>query len=227
MDYAKQAYHNGKWPAGIDGRILDYIWENSTISTLAFAYDRVYDALDKDAPLREMLAGRGIVDLQRDYEQQVLHFMARDIMEGRIRGNMFYQPTLARLAIVIDNQDSAYGPTTKEMVDWLLYGGGELQLILYNGFDRDGAGGESAPGYSSIWNESFCELADLLIRLGVNVTTDPRWRQVIRFPYNLTLAGQFSPRLGDCGGDIRPVRATAVRHGCIREFPLGRNTEPG
>jgi hypothetical protein len=217
MDYAKQAYHNGKWPAGIDGRILDYIWENSVINRFAQAYDAVYDGLDTDADLKQFLSDRGIAGLKRDFEQQVLHFMARDIMAGRIRGNMYYQPTLARLAIILDNNDPAYGPTTKEMVDWLLYGGGEINLILYNGFDRDGVGGESAPGYSSAWNENFCAVADLLIRLGVDVTSDPRWRQILRFPYNVTLAGQFSPRLGDCSGDIHSapklVNPTVLRFG--------------
>ena len=217
MDYAKQAYHNGKWPAGIDGRILDYIWENGTINHLGEAYDRVYDALDGDEELKTFLASRGIADLKRDLEQKVLHFMARDIMEGRIRGNMYYQPTLARLAIVMDNEDPSYGPTKREMVDWLLYSGGEINLILYNGFDRDGAGGESAPGYSSSWNENFCTVADLLARLGVDVTGDPRWRQIIRFPYNVTLAGAFVPRLGDATGDIHSapkiVNPTILRFG--------------
>ena len=115
---------------------------------------------------------------------------------------MYYQVTLAYLALVMDNTDPAYGPTTDEMLDWLLHGGGELNLILYNGFDRDGAGGESAPGYSTSWNENFCRVADLLVRLGLDVTKDPRWRRLIRFPYTLAVAGRFSPRVGDCGGDL-------------------------
>ena len=202
MDYAKQAYHNGQWPADIDGRVLDYIWENGTINRFARCYDGVYDAIDRDEALKTFLAERGITDLKRRFEQDVLHFMARDIMEGRIRGNMYYQPTLALLARVIDNDDPAYGPTTKEMVDWLLYGGGEIETILYNGFDRDGAGGESAVGYSSSWNTNFCKVAEELVHLGYALFENPRWRQVIRFPYNVTLAGQFCPRIGDCHGDI-------------------------
>ena len=202
MDYAKQAYHNGQWPAGIHGRVLDYIWENGTIKNLALAYDRVYEVLEGDAELAAFLEARGVAGLGRAFEQEVLHFMARDVMEGHIRGNMYYQPTLAQLAIIVDNDDPAYGPTTEEMVDWLLYGGGEIMAILYNGFDRDGAGGESAPGYSSSWNTNFCRVADLLIRLGVNITSDPRWRQVVCFPYNLTVAGEFCPRIGDCHGDV-------------------------
>ena len=203
MDYAKQAYHNGKWPAEIDGRILDYIWENSTIQKLALAYDQVYDVIDKDEALKDFLAKRNIRNLKREYEQKVLHFMARDIMASRIRGNMHYQPTLARLALIIDNNDPDYGPTTKQMVDWLLYGGGEVELILYNGFDRDGAGGESAPGYCTIWNTSFCNLADDLLKLGVDIISpNPPWKQMIRFPYNLTLCGKFAPGLGDSGRSI-------------------------
>ncbi len=202
MDYPTQAYHNGKWPAEINGRIFDYVWENRTIQRVARAYDQVYDAIDEDAALAGFLAERGIKDLKRDFEQKVLHFMARDVMEGRIRGNMYYQPTLAELALVIDNQDPAYGPTTEEMLDWLLYGDGEVGIILHNGFDRDGAGGESAPGYSSTWNDNFCNLADMLVRLGVDIAAEPRWRRIIHFPYNVTVAGKHAPRIGDCGGTI-------------------------
>jgi hypothetical protein len=207
MDYAAQAYHNGKWPADIDGRILDYIWENSTIQNIALAYDRVYDGLAGDAALARFLEDKGIADLRRTFEQEVLHFMARDVMEGRIRGNMYYQPTLATLAIITDNDDPEYGPTTEEVVDWLLYGGGEIEMILYNGFDRNGAGGESAPGYSASWNANFAKVADLLARLGHDLASEPRWRNIIHFPYNVTLAGKHSPRIGDCPGDIHAAPA--------------------
>ena len=202
MDYATQAYHNGEWPAGINGRILDYVWENRTIQTISRAYDRIYPALGGNEELKRFLAARGISELRTEFEREVLAFMARDIMEGRIRGNMYYQPTLAHLAIVMDNHDPAIGPTTDEMADWLLRGGGELETILYNGFDRDGIGGESAPGYSLTWNENFCNLAELLVKLGVDVTADPRWRNLIRYPQNLLVAGRYTPRIGDCGGTI-------------------------
>ena len=224
MDYATQAYHNGQWPARTQGRVLDYIWENGTIKRFAQAYDRVYDALDADDALKGFLAERGIDDLKRQFEQEVVHFMARDVMAGRIRGNMYYQPTLATLAIIIDNDDPAYGPTTKEMVDWLLYGGGEIKTMLYNGFDRDGAGGESAPGYSSAWNTNFCNVADLLIRLGYDVTGDPRWRQVIRFPYNLTITGAYCPRIGDCHGDLH--RAPKLVNNVVLEFGYKHYKDP-
>lgn len=203
MDYAKQAYHNGKWPADIDGRILDYIWENSTIHKLAIAYDQIFDAIDDDDDLKKFLDERGIDDLKRHYEQKVLHFMARDIMAGRIRGNMHYQPSLALLARIIDNNNPSYGPMPQEMVDWLLYGRGEIEIILNNGFDRDGAGGESAPGYCTIWNASFCRLADNLMKLGVDIISPyPRWKEIIHFPYNLTLCGKHVPNLGDSARNI-------------------------
>jgi hypothetical protein len=224
MDYATQSYSVGRYPSGYNGRVLDHIWENSTINLCARCYDAVYDAIDADDDLKTYLAARGIADLKREFEQEVLHFMAQDVMAGRIKGNMYYQPTLARLAIVIDNEDPAYGSTTDEMVDWLLYGGGEVELILFNGFDRDGAGGESAPGYSSAWNTNFCRVADLLIRLGYDVTANPRWRQVIRFPDNLTIAGGYSPRIGDCGGDIH--RAKKLVNNVVASFGYRHFRDP-
>ena len=202
MDYSTQAYHNGKWPAEINGRILDYVWENRTITAMAGAYDAIRHVVPEDKELVRFLADRGISDFNAEFEREVLHFMARDVMEGRIRGNMYYQPTLATLAIVLNNDDASQGATTEQMVEWILHGGGEIESILYNGFDRDGAGGESAPGYSSSWNSNFSILADDLIRLGYDVTKKPRWRQLSHFPYNLRVAGDFAPRIGDSGGTI-------------------------
>ena len=202
MDYRSQAYHNGKWPAGINGRILDYTWENRTIGTLGEAYDAVYSVVPDDQPLREFLRSRGITRFRDQFEQDVLQFMARDVVEGRIRGNMYYQPTLAKLALVLDNDDPSRGLTTSQMVEWILHGGGEIEAILYNGFDRDGAGGESAPGYASTWNENFCNLAEILVKLGHDITRDRKWRQLIRFPHNLALGQKYMPRLGDSGGDL-------------------------
>jgi hypothetical protein len=75
----------------------------------------------------------------------------RDVMAKRIWGNKFELGTLSTLALVLDNRDPAQGVTTEQMVEWLLRGDGELEFTFYNGFDRDGMGGESAPGYSSIW----------------------------------------------------------------------------
>ena len=202
MDYSTQAYHNGKWPAEINGRIFDYVWENRTITAMARAYDALRNVLPEDKELVRFLGDRGISDLNAEFEREVLQFMACDVMEGRIRGNMYYQPTLATLAIVLHNDDASKGATTEQMIEWILHGGGEIESILYNGFDRDGAGGESAPGYSSSWNANFSLLADDLIRLGYDVTKNSRWRQLARFPYNLRVAGDFAPRIGDSGGTI-------------------------
>lgn len=41
MNYGKQAYHN-KYPSVARGKILNYIWETSTVNALAAAYDAAY-----------------------------------------------------------------------------------------------------------------------------------------------------------------------------------------
>jgi hypothetical protein len=89
------------------------------------------------------------------------------------------------------------------MVEWLLRGDGELEFTFYNGFDRDGMGGESAPGYSSIWNQRIVDAAENLTRLGVDIVKDPKWLRIARAPSELCLLDTLSPRLGDCEGDIK------------------------
>jgi hypothetical protein len=180
MDYKTQAYHSGKWPAGINGRILDYIWENFTVGNFARAYDIIYPALDRDAELQRLIGAHGITNLKHDIEQNLLQFAVRDVMARRIWGNKFELGTLSTLALVLDNDDPKQGVTTGQMVDWLLKGDGELEFTFYNGFDRDGMGGESAPSYSAIWNQRIVDAAENLSRLGVDVVKDPKWLRIAR-----------------------------------------------
>lgn len=203
MDYRAQAYHSGKWPAGIDGRILDYIWENFTVSNFARAYDIIYHTLDGNDQLQRLIRSHGITNLKHDIEQKLLQFAVRDVMAKRIWGNKIELGTLSTLALVLDNDDPAQGVTTEQMVEWLLRGDGELEFTFYNGFDRDGMGGESAPNYSAIWNERIVAAAENLTRLGVGVVKDPKWLRIARAPSELRLLDNLSPRLGDCGGDIK------------------------
>ena len=200
FDYPTQAYHNGRWPAGINGRILDYIWSTGITSNFALAYDAIYPALDEDADLLSFLQEKGIADPRAHIETKMLQVMARDIMRGFVRGNMgMHQRALANLAIVLDNHDAEAGPTSEEMRDWIMTGPGDVEYVLWNGFYRDGHGGESSPGYSSGWCVNFYQIAELLPELGVDIWSNPKLKKMADIGVDLAVTGELCPSIGDAG----------------------------
>lgn len=200
FDYPTQAYHNGLWPARINGRILDYIWTTGTTSNFAIAYDALYPGLDKDPELAAFLQTKGVTDVRQHLEQKLLFVMAKDIMRGFIQGNMgMHQQALATLALVLDNQDEKLGPTTKQMVDWIMTGKGDSEYLLWNGFYRDGHGGESSPGYSSGWNANYYTVARLLPRLGLDIFANPKLKKMADIGLDLWIGDKNGPSIGDTG----------------------------
>ena len=202
MDYRNQAYHSGKWPAGINGRILDYIWENSTAVNFATTYDAIYDTLDGDEKLRAIASARGVKDVKAAIEQDILQEQAGDVFEKKIWGNKLEVNTMSVLALVLDNDDPKKGKTTKESIEWVLRGPGELEFTLYNGFDRDGIGAESSPGYSSMWNVNAINAAENLARLGLDLGKEPKWRRVAKGVHELRILDDRTAHIGDHGGTI-------------------------
>ncbi|MES2463355.1 MAG: hypothetical protein V4671_22505, partial [Armatimonadota bacterium] len=206
MDYLKQAYHHD-YPTKVRGKILDYIWETSTVNSLAKAYDAAYPATDpkNDAELSAFLQSKGVTDLRASIEKNIITVMIEALMDNTIRGNMgMPQRAMAGLALVLDNDDPAKGHTTKQLVDWILKTEpgkttGETEALFYNGFYRDGHGGESSPGYSAGWNGNFYTVAKDLDRLGVNLFERPKMKKMADVLLDLTMAGTFSPSIGDNG----------------------------
>lgn len=203
MDYSQQAYHNGKWPAGINGRVLDYIWENQTVMAWAVTYDQIYPVLNDDAELKAFAAQRGVSDIKEAIEKNIFQQMAGDLLEKKIWGNKFELRSTAALALILDNHDSSKGITSEQMVEWLTRGGGELEYTFYNGFDRDGWGGESSLSYSRIWNAASIAAAEELSRMGVDIAKDPKWRAIAKAPLKTRLLDNLAPRLGDVDGHIK------------------------
>ncbi len=206
MDYLKQAYHN-TYPSKARGKILDYIWETSTVNSMANAYDAAYPATDlkADPELHAFLQSKGIPDLRASIEKNIITEMIEALRNNTIRGNMgMPQRAMAGLALVLDNDDPARGHTTQELVDWILRTEpgkttGETEALFYNGFYRDGHGGESSPGYSAGWNGNFYTVAKDLDRLGVNLFTRPKMKKMADILLDLTMAGTFGPSIGDNG----------------------------
>lgn len=203
MDYTKQAYHNGQYPAPCSGKILDLDWEGGgTLVPLATAYDEIYDGLDADTPLKSYLSGKGIANVKDFIEANFLQEGAKAIETGIIHGNMNFQEELAIVATVLDNHDASKGYTTEQMVDWIMNGPGEMNTLLYNGISRDGAASEESIGYGSIWNDAFMSLGQKLKPLGYDLLSNPRLRKMVDFYVQTTVADKFSPCIGDAYGDM-------------------------
>lgn len=203
MDWSKQGVSDGKWPSGWTGRINDRIWETMTAALFARSYDAIFPALASDKSLKEFAASKGIDDVRLAIEQNILQNNASDIINERVHGNRMELSTLAVIALVLQNDDPKRGATTQQMVDWILRGKGELEFTFYNGFDRDGIGGESSPMYSSFWNDRFVETAGTLSRLGIDITKDRKWLRLAKGPAELRILDYFNPRIGDTGGGLK------------------------
>ncbi|MHB8995864.1 MAG: heparinase II/III domain-containing protein [Armatimonadota bacterium] len=198
LDYPKQCYHEGMF--GIRGRIMDYIWSTGNNTRLAQAYDAVFPALAEDAELTAFLKNKALPEPRELIETKMLYPMVKDVMSGYVAGNMgMHQVTLATLAIVLDNNDPKRGPTTKDMADWLMSGGGRIEDLLWNGFVREGLGAESSPGYASGWGNHFYEVAHLLPKLGVDIWSNPKLKKMADIGLDLTVTGAFCPCIGDSG----------------------------
>lgn len=198
LDYPTQGYHEGRF--GVGGRISDYIWSTGNDSVLGRAADAFWPAFTADPELAKFLAAHGISDPRQTLEQELLRTMIEDIMAGRVAGNMgMHQRTLCELAIVFDNQDPSRGPTTADMRKWLMSGPGRVEDLLWNGFWREGLGGESSPGYASGWCTAFYDVAALLPRLGEDIWSNPKLKKMADIGLDLTIAERFCPDIGDCG----------------------------
>ncbi len=199
FDYRVQCYHEGRF--NVPGRISDRIWSTGNNTTIALAYDAIYPAFAEDAQLLGFLKGKGVTDPRQLIEQKMLNVMVNDIMTGMVAGNMgMHQRALCCLAIVLDNDDPAQGPTTEQMREWVMTGPGRVEDLLWNGFWREGLGSESSPGYSSSWCSNFYALAELLPKLGVDIWGNPKLKKMADIGIDLTVAGRFSPDIGDSGG---------------------------
>ncbi|MBD3293010.1 MAG: hypothetical protein GF393_08810, partial [Armatimonadia bacterium] len=197
--YPTQAYHH-RWPSRINGRWVDYIWMNGWVSKIATAYDAIYPALEGDDELAAFLQDHGVDNVRQTIEQQMLAGMAEDVMSEFIRGNTgMYQRSLATLAVVLDNDDPEYAPTTEQMREWIMRGSGEVEYLLWNGFYRDGHGGESSPSYSSGWCANFYQIATLLPKIGVDIWANPKVKKMADIGLDLYVAGTNCPAIGDAG----------------------------
>ena len=215
MDYNTQATHRDEPPHRYPGAILDRVWETfAVIEPCAQAYDAIHPALD-GPELVAFLHEQGIDDVRRHIEDNLLWVMVDNITGGRdgtkkikAVGNFgMHQRALATLALVLDNTDSQRGMTSREMIDWIMTGPGEVEEALWNRVYRDGHGGESSPSYSSHWAADLTAIGELLSRAGYRLLEHPKMRNMARVNLDMAMLGECLPSIGDCGSIFGAKRA--------------------
>lgn len=201
MDYPKQGVQ------GCGGMILPWCWENQSVVTpMSECYDRLFPYLkgDGDGELRAFLKTKTDLGPRRQIEQKFIQTVAKINFTTDMywSNECDHQLALATLALAWDNNDTADGITTKQMVDWIINNGGDnsLEELLFNSTYRDGFPCEGAIGYSASIAERQLRIAELLKKTGVDLFKQfPRLRQVAKVWLDMSLADGHSPSIGDAG----------------------------
>lgn len=224
-NYATQSREGKEHNPDYNGKLTNHIWEIDTPRDCAQAYDAIRPFLAGDVEL-EKLTGKSASGVDEEIRERLLMEAARCIVNstGHIRGNYgMHQRSLLTVALVLDEKQAH--PTSKEMIQWVVEnpnprGPSEMGLkdALINQVYRDGVPPES-PSYNRMWDEQLAGVAESLVPLGIDFFQDPRFVRFLTWPFDLYVAGRFSPSIGDCGNmfslgghwALGPCR-TALRH---------------
>ncbi|MFW6039179.1 MAG: hypothetical protein ACOC9P_01735 [bacterium] len=214
-DFRTQAVHKGRDPSGVNGGILHRVWENlDVVTTSVTTFEVIGSIYDENAELRSFLADKGIT-APRHYIQERLFLEMLDRITGgrdethpiQIQGNFgYYQRSAAELASVLSNDDPQRGWTRDQVIQWIRFGGGQLETGLWNRIYRDGHGGESSPGYSALWIHRFATIAEHLRESGYELFDHPKMRQAAHALLDMAVLGKFTPNIGDTGGLTHSLR---------------------
>lgn len=217
--WADRGFHQYR---SIGGKVADNIWENGIAADFIQAYDKVYDGMEQPELVAFLAAKadrfgrqgqkRTVADIRRNIEDGILREIVKEVQAGEVRGNFgMRQQTVAIAAVVLDEE-----PTSRQWIEWLFQpeansglhqpsSGGDIHQVLYGLVDKDGMGGEAAPGYSLIWLNSLRVVANILadyprpLPPAVNLAALPKFRQMYSAAPQLTCLGRFTPHIGDSG----------------------------
>lgn len=214
--YEKQSRYGTEFDSGYLGKLFYHTWEVAQVSpeetfpppidTYAQAYDAIHSFLKNDKELQN-LTGQTAEQIDADIRERLLLEAARSIMDGshRIFGNYgSHQRALVRLSLVLDEKKKH--PTSLEMLDWVLknqeislYTDMGIKDSLVNIVLRDGVPFESPIYNYSEWMTSLTEVAEAFLDLNINLFKDQRFQKLLTWPFEMLIAGQFMPSIGDSG----------------------------
>lgn len=209
------------------GKIEGRIWETGALRSLVDSYDAIlsgtvdnpelYAFLSRQAETFELPGGKGTrADLVRNVDENIIRCGAQAIMDKRIWGNEgMHQSAMAACAVTLDSEtDSA------RYLAWVFEEtGGNIPGIILTNIDRDGCGGEGAPGYSLLWNHQIGDLAKRLADYPGYDRNDifrdfPQFRMTAISAWRLCVLGMAIPPIGDSGATgvitTSPLNAQAI-----------------
>jgi len=211
------------WKHG--GMITDLIWETWNLEYTAYAYDGLYDYMDKDPEMIAFLRSKGLPvengdDLRRYIENYIFRAGMRALIQGEIQGNEgFHQAAALAVALVMDDYGKVR-PNSKDMVDYAYHGAGHSAYILVNGLTRDGGGHESI-GYNRIKCD-FIRVARLMEEVRrrhpelyppqkyPDLFDNPKAKALFDYFIDSIICDRFLPPIGDAGGIGKPSRNTGT-----------------
>lgn len=194
------------------GKIEGRIWETGVVRWLADSYSMILSGTVDNPELYAFLSERareyrlphpkGTRELfVANVDDNILRCAAQAIKDGRIIGNEgMHQSAMASLATALSSE-----PETSEWLDWIFEpDGGGIPGVIVGKIDRDGFGGEGAPGYSLLWNSAIGELAERLADYPAytrhSVFRDfPQFRRTYTSAWSACLLGLSTPSIGDSG----------------------------
>ncbi len=187
------------------GKIVNLIWESYQVAPwLSEAYDNIWETLDADTALQKFYGQTG-EQIRAHIEANYLEDAIDAYFDLKMRGNYgTHQRALLQLAVVRQHGDN------RRYVDEVLHRSeGHLlnagfDYALYNLVFRDGAAHES-PGYNFVWPRVLAASAELLKKLGHDLSTLPRLKRMFDQPLDNITLGKFTPALGDSGTIAAPV----------------------
>ena len=219
------------------GKIIGCIWERGLIESAVYCYDAVYDMYDDPYVVNFLSQKAGKFDtgndkstpelIRQNVEDNLLREVRRAIEDANISGNFgMHQSTMAITARVLDTL-----PETQEMIDWIFQSGGvvangdgtykqtggNVQAQLINLVNRDGMGGEGAPGYNASWMSNLSGVATILDGYETYAAADlyrnPKYIKMFSAFFPLTLCRRTTASIGDSGstaGTTFAISASAL-----------------
>ena len=200
-------------PADLTGSGLDDYCINMPkhYNMLTRAYDLIFDRIEDDTALVAFVAERmpwlrTRHDVRTFLEVNLLRAGIQGALDNAIASNLPRpQESMLKLIRVLDQ------PEGRELVDWLLHGGGQVAAMPVNFHYKDGGAYESVGGYNGI---HVSELMPLALGLRDLARDNPdryppdrydilagsdRLYNILRWPLDIVVAQRSCPLIGDEG----------------------------
>jgi len=193
------------------GMITDQIWTNERVGTLAEAYDSIFPGLEGDDELVAFCSKlepeiKSIDDLRAFFEKWYLRVAAQGLIDESILGNDgMHQRAMMTVAAVLGYERS------RDLVDWVYYGPGQMAHHPVNYFFKDGAPYEGTSLYNTIHVVDMIgsiEHMEPLRRLHPELYPEDRYpdifatskfKQILDFSVDVVMMESTYPWIGDTG----------------------------